>query len=222
VARRALILNFKNYPRISGGGSVRLASFAKEVSEDSGVTIIVAPPTPLLALVASTSGGHVYAQSVDAELGDRATGSVLPETVRSCGARGTLLNHSESRKPASVLRTLVPRLSRIGLEVCLCARTPSEAARLARFGTEFLAVEPPALIGTGVAVSRARPEVITESVEAVEKAGFKGALLCGAGIVDAGDVAKALKLGADGVLVSSSVVKADDWKGKLAELAGAF
>jgi triosephosphate isomerase len=53
----------------------------------------------------------------------------------------------------------------------------------------------------------------------VRKTGYSGKILCGAGIVSGEDVRKAVELGAEGVLVSSSVVKASDWDGKLRELA---
>jgi triosephosphate isomerase len=94
-----------------------------------------------------------------------------------------------------------------------------EAAKLSALNPKYLAVEPPELIGSGVAVSRAKPELIERTVAAVRKAGFTGKVLCGAGIVTGEDVAKAVELGADGVLVASSVVKAADWESKIEELA---
>jgi len=216
---RTLILNFKNYPEVQGEGSVKLARLAQRVAERIGVEIIVAPPTPMLALVASAVNTPVYSQSVGSEAGERTTGAVLPEVVREAGAKGTILNHSESRRPLAELRRLVPRLASLPMEVCLCARTAPEAVKLASFGTKYLAVEPPELIGSGIAVSRARPELIMRTAAAVRKSGYQGTLLCGAGIVSGGDVAKATELGAEGILVASSVVKAKDWESKLDELA---
>jgi triosephosphate isomerase len=92
-------------------------------------------------------------------------------------------------------------------------------ASLASLGTEYLAVEPPELIGSGMAVSKARPALVTRSVRAARSAGYPGRVLCGAGIVDGGDVRRAIELGADGVLVSSSVVKARDWNARITDLA---
>ncbi len=216
---RTLIVNFKNYAEILGAGSVRLAKAAQEVHSKTGVEIIVAPPGPLLALVASKVSIPVYSQSVGDESGDKTTGAFLPEAVKGAGATGTILNHSESRRHIGELRRLMPRLGQLSIEVCLCTATSGEAARLAKMGPRFLAVEPPDLIGSGIAVSKARPEVVTRSVEAARKAGFKGSVLCGAGIVSGRDVERAVELGAEGVLVSSSVVKARDWRSKLEELA---
>jgi triosephosphate isomerase len=47
-------------------------------------------------------------------------------------------------------------------------------------------------------------------------------LLCGAGIVSGEDVAAAIRLGTQGILVASSVVKAQDWRAKLRELGAAM
>jgi triosephosphate isomerase (TIM) len=140
--------------------------------------------------------------------------------VKAAGASGTILNHSESRKPPGVLGALMPRLS--GMEVCLCAGTSEEAASLSKLQPTYVAVEPPELIGTGVAVSKARPGLIRKTVSAVRKTGYGGDILCGAGIVTGEDVKKAVELGADGVLVASSVVKAKDWGAKVRELANSL
>jgi triosephosphate isomerase len=216
---RTLIVNFKNYSTILGTRSVDLARAAAKVASQSEAEIIVAPPTPALALVASKVDIRVFAQSVSPSNGEKTTGSVLPEAVKAAGASGTILNHSEARLPRREIATLIQSLRTLRLDACLCARTSREAAELSRFRTKYLAVEPPELIGTGVAVSKARPELIVRSVAAVRRAGYGGRVLCGAGIVSGADVKKAMDLGADGVLVASSVVKAPDWELKIEELA---
>lgn len=214
---RTLIINCKNYPEVLGEGAVKLARAVARVAEEGEVRAIIAPPTPLLALVSSKTEATVYSQDVGAVEGDKTTGAVLPDAVRAAGGIGTILNHSESKKPFGVLSELVPRLR--GLEVCLCAVTSTEAAKLSRLGPTYVAVEPPELIGTGVSVSKARPALVRETVAAVRDAGYGGRVLCGAGIVTGADVKKAIELGADGVLVASSVVKAPDWNAKVRELA---
>ncbi|HYC11729.1 MAG TPA: triose-phosphate isomerase [Nitrososphaerales archaeon] len=214
-----LIINFKNYREVLGDGSVRLAAAAAEVASRSGAEIAVAPPTAMLATVASRVSISVFSQSVGAEEGEMTTGADLPEAAKAAGASGTLLNHSEARKPLGELKALVPRAKKAGLKICLCASGSREAAVLSVLGPEYLAVEPPELIGSGVAVSRARPEVVRATVEVARRAGYKGKILCGAGIVGGDDVKRAVELGAEGVLVSSSVVKARQWASKISELA---
>jgi triosephosphate isomerase len=219
---KTLIVNFKNYVEVLGDGSVRLALAVERASDELGVEGIVAPPTPMLSLVCSRTRVQVYSQSVGSDSGDKTTGGILPEAVKAAGAAGTILNHSESRRPPAELRILVPRLAGMGMGVCLCAQTAEEAADLSALGPKYLAIEPPELIGSGVAVSKARPELVRETVAAVRNKGYGGRILCGAGIVSGEDVAMAVKLGVDGVLVASSVVKAHDWGSRVRELAGSL
>ena len=216
---RTLIVNFKNYPEVLGEGSVSLAQAVKRASDAAGIEGIVAPPTPMLSLVASRTTARVYSQSVGARSGDKTTGEILPEAVKAAGASGTILNHSESRRTPAELSELVPRLAGMELAVCLCAQTAEEAAALAGLEPSYLAIEPPELIGSGIAVSEARPELVQETVSAVRRVGYSGKILCGAGIVSGEDVTKAVALGVDGVLVASSVVKARDWASQVEELA---
>jgi triosephosphate isomerase len=216
---KSLILNFKNYPEILGQGSIRLAEAAAKVAASTNVEIIVVPPTAMLAMVASKVKVSVFSQALSGAVGDKTTGANLPESVRAAGGKGTLLNHSEARIPVAEIQAILPRTREMGLRVCLCANGSEEAAALSRMGSEYVAVEPPELIGSGIAVSRAKPEVVTRTVEATRKAGYRGMVLCGAGIVDGDDARRAVELGADGILVASSVVKSKDWEAKITELA---
>jgi triosephosphate isomerase len=59
-------------------------------------------------------------------------------------------------------------------------------------------------------VSKAKPEVVTDTVKLVQQVNRDMPILCGAGISQAEDVAIALKLGTRGVLVASGIVKAKD------------
>jgi len=216
---KTLIINFKNYNEVLGVGSLRLAAAAAGVASGTKVEIVVAPPMAMLGAVASKVAIPAFSQSVGSQSGEMTTGAFPPEAARAAGAAGTLLNHSEARMPLLELRGLVPRARKAGLRVCICSSGSREAAVLSALEAEYLAVEPPELIGSGIAVSRAKPDVVRRTVEAARRSGYRGKVLCGAGIVDGGDVKRAVELGADGVLVSSSVVKAKDWGAKIGELA---
>ena len=93
---------------------------------------------------------------------------------------------------------------------------------MAAFDPEFLAIEPPELIGTGIAVSKARPELVRGSVTAAERG-----RLPGKGPLRGRNRQRRGRSGGDetgnqGILVASSVVKAKDWEGKLRELSSAL
>jgi triosephosphate isomerase len=222
MSPRTFIVNFKNYPEVMGEGSLGLAKAAASLGASWGIDMVVSPPTPMLHTVASSVGIPVFAQR--AELGEqgKSTGATIPESIKAAGCAGSLLNHSECRIPLDVLAKTVERMRSLGLKSCACAETAKEAVEISAMGPEFLAIEPPELIGSGRAVSKARPELITETATALAKAGYSGRLLCGAGIVSGDDVSAAIRLGTQGILVASSVVKAQDFHAKLRELGAAM
>jgi len=107
-------------------------------------------------------------------------------------------------------------MRKLGMTSIVCAQDPHEVMEISAFEPDFIAIEPPELIGSGRAVSKENPEIITRSIEA---AGSHSRVICGAGITDGSDVAKAIELGSHGILVASGIVKAESWTAKIAELA---
>ena len=81
-----------------------------------------------------------------------------------------------------------------------------------------MAIEPPELIGSGIPVSQAEPEIVEDTVDAIHKINTKIGVLCGAGISTADDMQAALDLGSDGVLLASGIILADDPKKALFNL----
>lgn len=100
----------------------------------------------------------------------------------------------------------------------VCAQNSKEAGELAKFNPDFIAVEPPELIGGDVSVSTAEPEIIRNTVDEVKKNSSRTYVLCGAGVKNKDDVKKAIELGAKGVLVASGVVKADSVENAMEDL----
>jgi triosephosphate isomerase (TIM) len=216
-----VLVNFKCYLEATGNRAVQLARYAEKVSKEFGVTVAVAPQMVDLRLVSQQSDVPVFAQHIDAIGPGAYTGRVLPESVLEAGASGILVNHSERRLEASVIEDTIVKARGIGLETVACANSASIAAAIAALGSDMIAVEPPELIGSGVAVSRAKPEVITDTVSRIRKVNTNAAVLCGAGITSGEDVKEALRLGTQGVLVASGIVKAKDQLGAIADLVGA-
>jgi triosephosphate isomerase len=211
-----LIINFKNYEEISADKAVKLAQSALQVSEKLKVEIIVAPPQPVLALIAKNIPIPVICQHVDNEKMGASTGFIVPEIAKSYGAVGSLINHSEHRIEMSSIASLVERIRRLGMTSIVCAQEPHEVAKISTFEPDFIAIEPPELIGSGRAVSKENPAIITKSIQV---AGSRSSVICGAGITDKADVVKAMDLGSQGILVASGVVKATSWEEKITELA---
>ena len=85
-----------------------------------------------------------------------------------------------------------------------------EARALAALNPTMIAVEPPELIGGDISVTSADPEIISATVAAVKEVNPNVRVLCGAGVKNGADVAAAIELGAEGVLLASGVTKASD------------
>ncbi|MCP4800450.1 MAG: triose-phosphate isomerase, partial [bacterium] len=75
---------------------------------------------------------------------------------------------------------------------------------------DFVAVEPPELIGGDISVTTADPSIVSGTAAAVREISVEVGILCGAGVKNGADVAAAIELGTVGVLLASGVTKADD------------
>lgn len=220
--RAYLVINFKAYPTSYGHKALEIAEAAESVARKYGdVRIILAVPATELRALASTFSVDIFAQHADpVPLGAR-TGHIPPEIIADTGSKGYLINHSEKRLRLDQINYLVRKGRELGLETIVCADTPETSAAVAVLNPNIIAVEPPELIGTGIAVSKARPEVITGTVEAVRKVNRDVTILTGAGISNPEDVEAAIRLGTAGVLVASAVMKAEDPRSKIEGMAQA-
>ncbi|BAA31006.1 231aa long hypothetical triosephosphate isomerase [Pyrococcus horikoshii OT3] len=205
-----IAINFKTYIEATGKRALEIAKAAERVYKETGVTIVVAPQLVDLRMIAENVEIPVFAQHIDPIKPGSHTGHVLPEAVKEAGAVGTLLNHSENRMILADLEAAISRAKEVGLITMVCSNNPAVSAAVAALEPDYVAVEPPELIGTGIPVSKAKPEVITNTVELVRKVNPKVKVLCGAGISTGEDVRKAIELGTVGVLLASGVTKAKD------------
>ncbi len=217
-----ILVNFKTYLEATGKKALELAKIAEKVSLETEVCISVAPQFVDLRIIAEEVSIPVFAQHVDPITPGRCTGFILPEAIREAGAVGTIINHSERRLKFSEMAKAVERAHECDLTSLVCIGTHRLAKRIANLNPDMVAVEPPELIATGIAVSKAKPEVVTKTVETVKGVNPKIIVLCGAGISRGEDVATAIKLGTEGVLVASGVVKAKNPYRVLLEFAEAI
>jgi triosephosphate isomerase len=216
-----IVVNFKTYTEATGRRAVDLAKKAERVSKETGVYVGVAPQFSDISVVTEAVRIPVFAQHVDPIKPGSFTGHVLAESVKEAGAVGTLINHSERQLKLSDINEIINLTRELKLISLVCANNPSISAAVAALKPDIIAIEPPELIGSGIPVSKAKPEVVTGTVELVREISRKVTILCGAGISHGDDVATALKLGTEGVLVASGIVKAKDPYRVLREFAEA-
>jgi triosephosphate isomerase len=216
-----IIINFKTYAEATGKNAVKLAKDAKKVSRETGVSIAVAPQLADLRTVAEAVDIPIFAQHVDPVQPGGHTGHVLAESVRDAGAIGTLINHSEKQLKLADIDEITKIVRENDLLSVVCANNPSISMAVATLKPDIVAIEPPELIGTGISVSKAQPKIVTGTVRLVREVNKQVTILCGAGITRGDDVTAALKLGTQGVLVASGIVKAKDQYDVIREFAEA-
>ena len=215
------IINCKNYEEIAGDKIIKFVKIVEKISKKYKIKIAVAPPQHLVGLV-SKSSIPILAQHIDVSKVGSTTGFVVPELLKKSGVSGSLINHSEHRISSKEIAYLVPKLRDLKMISILCVKDVSEAKKYAKLNPDYIAIEPPELIGSGKAVSKEKPDLIIKAVEAVKSAKNKTKLLCGAGIVSGEDVSKASELGSQGILVASGIIKAKSWTTMISEFAKAL
>ncbi len=217
LPRPAIVVNVKTYPETTGQGVVRLAASARRVAEESGAGVALAVQASDVRLLRG-SGVPVYAQHFAPRVPGAHTGEVLAHALADAGAVGSLINHAEHRLTLAEIEACVRECKERRWTSVLCTNNVATSAAAAALGPTYVAVEPPELIGGDVSVTSADPRVVSDSAAAVRRVDAKVRLLCGAGVKNGQDVATAIELGADGVLLASGVAKAKDPEAALRDL----
>lgn len=216
-----LAINYKAYNTAFGAKALDIARFAEKAANEYGIEVVVIPPATELRRIVESVSIPVYAQHADPYDFGAYTGWLPVVALKDMGVKGVLVNHSEHRLKLDEIVAVVELAKKNNLEALVCADTPIAAAAIATINPTAIAVEPPELIGTGIAVSKAKPEVITGTVERVRAVNRDVIILTGAGISTAEDVEAAIKLGTAGVLVASAIMKAKDPEKVIREMAEA-
>lgn len=210
-------INFKTYEQGTGEKAQWLAGICQRVSKQTSIEIIpVVQAADIFRLTRESF--KVWAQHVDNISFGPNTGHILPEAIAEGGAEGTVLNHSENKLSIQVIEKTVRRCRELKIKTLVCSESVSEGEEISKFKPDFLAYEPPELIGGNLSVALAKPEIIADFFQRVP--GIP--LVIGAGIHTAEDIKKGLQLGAKGFLISSDVVLATDPEKELIELAKGF
>lgn len=210
-----IIVNFKTYKEATGKSVLKLAKKLEKVK--GKVTVVIAPQFADIKELSQKTKLPVLAQHIDPIDYGRHTGWILANSIKEAGAVGSLINHSEHRMKLEDIKKVVSICKKNKLVSVVCAANIRIAKEVARFNPDFVAIEPPELIATGIAVSKAKPEVVSKGIKAIHSINRKVKVLCGAGISSGKDVRRAIELGSVGVLVSSAIVKNKTPEKKLKE-----
>lgn len=218
MATPFILINLKSYKEGFVQNAQTIAQSAEQIAHENGVRIGLAPGYMDIHPFSMHYSLPVFAQHVDAISPGAHTGHIVAEAVRAAGAAGTLINHSERRLTLADVEGAHTMARQAGLETVICTNNVATSGAAAFFAPDYIAIEPPELIGSGVSVSKTDPGIIEKSVEAVHSVNPQVKVLTGAGISTGECVKTALDLGTDGVLLASGVVKAADPEAVLRDL----
>lgn len=221
-SRGPLIINLKNYLETAGENTMKIIKDVEKVNEKIDVEIIVSPPQPSLALVASQTSLKIISQHIDIKKSGSSTGYYIPEIIQRVGAFGSIINHSEHEIKIEEISLSIEKLRELNLISIVCIKSAKDLKNILDFNPNYIAIEPPELIGTQKSISTERPYLITECSNIINDVKSESKLICGAGISTKVDVKIALENGSSGILVSSSITKSLNWYDKIFELASAF
>jgi len=212
------VINCKNYEEIAGDNIVKFIKIAEKISKKYKIKIAIAPPQHLIGQV-SNSTIPILAQHIDDSKVGSTTGFVIPELLKKSKVKGSLINHSEHRITSKEIEKLVSKLKELKMISILCVKDVAEVKKYVKLNPDYIAIEPPELIGSGKAISKEKPDLILKAADIIKNEKNSTKLLCGAGIVSGEDVSKAIELGSKGILVASGIIKANDWNKIISDFA---
>jgi len=213
-----IVLNVKTYAEATGNKALEIAEIMDKISKETGVSMAISVQATDLTTCAEKVSIPVFAEHIDPIKPGSHTGWTLPEAVKAAGAVGTLINHSEHRLKLADIDVCIARAKELGLGYIVCSNNIATSKAIAALSPNFVAVEPPELIGGDISVTTADPGIVSGSVDAVRDVDKNVKILCGAGVKNGKDVAKSIELGAKGVLLASGIVKAKDKESVIRDL----
>ena len=213
-----VILNYKTYLESSGLNALELAHDLESAANESGITMVASPQAADIYRISEETSLPIFAQHIDPISPGGHTGASLIDTLVDAGICGSLINHSEKRMKLADIDEVIKLCGQYEIESCVCTNNIETSKAVAALAPTAVAVEPPELIGTGIPVSQAQPEVVEDTVKEVKAINKDIKVLCGAGITTGDDMKAAMDLGADGVLLASGIIKADSPKDALLDL----
>lgn len=193
-----IIVNTKNYK--TGNELLKLA----QSIETHDVHTIIAVPAPDIYKIASKTVLPIYAQHVDVA-SEKSTGWLSAKSVKTAGASGTLLNHSEHSMPLEMLKETIEQCKQQKIITVVCAESLESVQKIATLRPEAIAFEDPQLIGTGRSITSYKTHDIKKFVSYLK--GKSIVPICGAGISTIHDVQAAYALGCKGVLIASAIAQ---------------
>ncbi len=216
-----IAINFKAYENAFGKQAERLLKKIDDIAKQYNVETIVALPLTEIYKAKEFKWIKIFSQTSHAVGFGGYTGKIPTKALLHYGVKGVVVNHAEDQKSTKEIDFILKEAYDHNLEVLLCAPSPEFALGMSYYKeVSYLAYEPPELIGTGKAVSQYRGEDIKRIASSIKLHNSLVKFLVGAGINSRKDIDISLQLGADGVFISSMVMKSQNIERTFEEIFG--
>lgn len=202
-----ILINFKTY-----NYGEKVLKLSKEIEKINKNIIVAVQPTDIREISKKTKL-KVYSQHSDYIKPGRSTGFITTESLKSAGASGVLLNHSEHPIKLGAIKETIKRCKKNKLKSAVFISEISDVKKIGKLKPDFLIYEPPELVAGNLSVSNSKPETIRRIAKLT-----KTKFLVGAGIKTNEDIKKSMELGACGVAFSSVITTAKNPKKTLKKL----
>ena len=217
-----IIVNVKAYEEATGNKCLKLAEIVGDLNNEYSIQIgLAVQPVDLRYLTNQISNVPIFAQHIDYHHKGANTGRVTAFAVKSTGAVGTLINHSERSRNEIQIKKIVESCNEYGLASIICSPDVQTSEKLAALNPTAIAMEPPELIGGDVSVTT-RPSLIVNTIKAIKTVNPSIKTYVGAGIKNGEHVRVSKELGATGILLASGVVKSKEPRKTLIDLLQGF
>lgn len=121
--KKRVIGNWKMYVEKPKEAAAFIAKLRRSAKNFSGVSVSIAPPFPLLPLIAKKGSIEFGAQTVSAHAAGAHTGEVSAATLKASGASFVIVGHSERRASGETNKDVAAQIERAleeNLHVVLC------------------------------------------------------------------------------------------------------
>lgn len=199
-------LGIKNYSYGDDVLDIAMKADALAVQHDVDI-LLITPYVDIRRVAQSVERLFVVAPYMDVLRPGRGLADVLPEGLQAAGAHGVVVNHIERPMSLPQIQETIDRAHDVDMFVFACADSIAQARAIACLGPEVINPEPAALIGSGTSGG---VEFLRESEAAIRPLAPHALIEQAAGITRPEQVAELVRAGADGVGVSSGVMKAHD------------
>ena len=203
-----IFLNFKIYQETSGEKTIPLCRLIQNKK-----VIPCLQAVDIYRVKEALPDLEVWVQHADPVGYGKFTGYQSPLALKSAGAGGVLLNHSEHQLSLETIKATVALCRESKMRVMIITDTLELIQKINPLNPDFISFEDPQLIGGPVAMIDAHFDLVKQAA-----AGAKAPLIVGGGIRTTDHVRKSLHAGGKGVLVASEFAKSSNPGQTLQEL----